>query len=94
MPLAHRIIRSEHFELSLVLACLSQLAQDASREPDFDVLYLILDYIEGFPETFHHPKEEAHLCNQLLASRKGNVVETLQDVWWAVLNSNEFILIQ
>lgn len=61
MPLAHRIIRSEHFELNLVLACLQQLAQDASRKPDFDVLYLILDYIEGFPETFHHPKEEAYL---------------------------------
>lgn len=61
MPLAHSVIRSEHFELSLVLACLRQLAQDASRLPDFDVLYLILDYIEGFPETFHHPKEELYL---------------------------------
>lgn len=61
MPLAHSVIRSEHFELSLVLACLQQLAQDASPRPDFNVLYLILDYIEGFPETFHHPKEEAHL---------------------------------
>lgn len=61
MPLAHRIIRSEHFELNLVLACLQQLVQEAGRQPDFEVLYLILDYIEGFPETFHHPKEEAHL---------------------------------
>lgn len=38
-------------------------------------------------------KEEKNICNALLASRKGNVVETLQDIWWAVLNSNEFILI-
>jgi hypothetical protein len=38
-------------------------------------------------------KDETNVCNQLLASRYGNVVETLQDVWWAVLNSNEFILI-
>ncbi|MEM8947178.1 MAG: DUF1553 domain-containing protein, partial [Planctomycetota bacterium] len=38
-------------------------------------------------------KEETKVCNALLTSRKGNVVATLQDIWWAVLNSNEFILI-
>jgi hypothetical protein len=37
-------------------------------------------------------KDETNVCNELLAARYGNVVETLQDVWWAVLNSNEFIL--
>lgn len=38
-------------------------------------------------------KEETDVCNALLASRKGDVVGTLQDIWWAVLNSNEFILV-
>ncbi|MGI9429083.1 MAG: DUF1549 domain-containing protein [Bythopirellula sp.] len=38
-------------------------------------------------------KEETGVCNALLASRKGDVVGTLQDIWWAVLNSNEFILV-
>jgi len=38
-------------------------------------------------------KEETKVCNALLASRKGDVVGTLQDIWWAVLNSNEFILV-
>ena len=38
-------------------------------------------------------KEELNVCNALLASRKGDVIGTLQDIWWAVLNSNEFILI-
>jgi hypothetical protein len=37
--------------------------------------------------------DETRICNELLASRRGNVVETLQDVWWAVLNSGEFILV-
>ena len=37
--------------------------------------------------------EEINICNELLASRDGDVVETLQDIWWAILNSNEFILI-
>jgi len=38
-------------------------------------------------------KEETKVCNALLASREGDVVGTLQDVWWAVLNCNEFILV-
>lgn len=37
--------------------------------------------------------EERNVCNQLLTLRQGDVPQTLQDVWWAVLNSNEFILI-
>ena len=31
-------------------------------------------------------------ANQLLAHRGGNVPAALQDIWWALLNSNEFIL--
>ncbi|MEM8865984.1 MAG: DUF1549 and DUF1553 domain-containing protein [Planctomycetota bacterium] len=36
-------------------------------------------------------RDELKVCNQLLAARQGNVTEALQDIWWAVLNSNEFI---
>jgi hypothetical protein len=35
---------------------------------------------------------ERSLADQLTALRKGDAVAALQDVWWAVLNSNEFIL--
>ncbi|MFM1903178.1 MAG: hypothetical protein RLZZ440_1078 [Planctomycetota bacterium] len=35
---------------------------------------------------------ELKTANALLAARKGDVVGALQDVWWAVLNSNEFII--
>ncbi len=38
-------------------------------------------------------KDETRTCNELLAARGGDVVETLADVWWAALNSNEFILV-
>jgi hypothetical protein len=31
-------------------------------------------------------------ANELMVLRGGNSVAALQDVWWAVLNSNEFIL--
>ena len=64
MTLAHRIIRSEHFEINFVLTCLDHLAealQKGTWKPDFDLLFLILHYIESFPETFHHPKEEDYL---------------------------------
>jgi uncharacterized protein involved in high-affinity Fe2+ transport len=37
------------------------------------------------------PKEVAK-ANEMLVQRKGDVVGALQDIWWAVLNSNEFII--
>jgi hypothetical protein len=37
------------------------------------------------------PKELA-AASAVLAARKGDVADALQDVWWAVLNANEFIL--
>jgi hypothetical protein len=38
-------------------------------------------------------KKELAISNELLVSRGGNVGSALQDIWWAVLNTNEFILI-
>jgi hypothetical protein len=35
---------------------------------------------------------ELAMANRMVAARKGDVIGALQDVWWAVLNSNEFIL--
>jgi hypothetical protein len=35
---------------------------------------------------------ELRYANHLLLARKGQAKEALQDVWWALLNSNEFIL--
>ncbi len=37
-------------------------------------------------------RQEISLSNELLAARDGNVGAALQDIWWALLNSNEFIL--
>ncbi len=36
--------------------------------------------------------QEVILANELLGLREGNAREALRDIWWAVLNSNEFIL--
>ncbi len=35
---------------------------------------------------------ELTIANKLLVARKGDPVAALQDMWWAVLNSNEFIM--
>jgi hypothetical protein len=37
-------------------------------------------------------REELAISNELLAARGGNVGAALQDIWWALLNTNEFIL--
>jgi len=36
--------------------------------------------------------QEIQAANHLLVLRNGDVVAALEDVWWALLNSNEFIL--
>ena len=37
-------------------------------------------------------RQEFSIANQLLVARGGDPAAAMQDVWWAVLNSNEFIL--
>lgn len=37
-------------------------------------------------------KNELSIASKLLAARKGNEKEMLQDMWWAIINSNEFIM--
>ena len=35
---------------------------------------------------------EVKVANTIMVARKGDAVAALQDIWWAVLNSNEFII--
>jgi len=37
-------------------------------------------------------RREIMVANALIAAREGDAIAALQDVWWAVLNSNEFIM--
>ena len=64
MALAPSIIREEHRSLSAVtqsLRTLAREARDRGRAPDFELFTLILDYIEGFSDRLHHPKEDEYL---------------------------------
>ncbi len=37
-------------------------------------------------------RQELNISNELLVARNGDVGAALQDIWWALLNTNEFIL--
>ncbi len=59
----------------------------SSLSPTQKIETLYLAALARKPST-----NELKTANALLAARKGDVVGALQDVWWAVLNSNEFII--
>jgi hypothetical protein len=69
----------------------SMLARVAEN-PKFDnaqrIRYLYLAALSRLPT-----REELAISNELLVARGGYVGEALQDIWWALLNTNEFILI-
>ncbi|HEX6081933.1 MAG TPA: hemerythrin domain-containing protein [Methylomirabilota bacterium] len=68
MTTALSIIREEHRSLSAVTRTLMLLAREARAgggAPDYELFTLILDYIEGFADRFHHPKEDRYLFTAL-----------------------------
>lgn len=67
---------------------LHTVANNSSWTNPTKIKYLYLAALSRMPNN-----RELNMANQLLAARKGNVAEALQDVWWVLLNSNEFILI-
>ena len=67
-PLA--IIRDEHRSLAAVMHGLEFVvreARDKGTPPSFPLLRAMLHYIKAFPETLHHPKEDAYLFRKLRA---------------------------
>lgn len=62
------IIQREHRSLMAVVHCLDHLVRETregSVEPDFALFQAILEYIEDFPDRFHHPKEDRFLFARL-----------------------------
>jgi nucleotide-binding universal stress UspA family protein/hemerythrin-like domain-containing protein len=62
------ILRDEHRSLAAVangLELLSREARASGQPPRFDLLRAIVRYIRMFPETLHHPKEDAWLFRKL-----------------------------
>jgi hypothetical protein len=66
---------------------LQQIAADTKTRPAEKIQYLFEAALARRPT-----QREIDVANQLVAARKGDAAAALQDVFWAVLNSNEFIL--
>jgi len=66
---------------------LARIATDPKMSNAERIRYLYLAALARQPS-----KKENELANVLLRLRKYDAVAALQDVWWALLNSNEFIL--
>ncbi len=65
---------------------LDQIAKNSAK-PQEKVNYL---FIAGLGRKAS--SDETTAAAQLLTARKGNQAQMLQDMWWAILNSNEFII--
>jgi hemerythrin-like domain-containing protein len=57
-------LRREHRSIAQVLACLDRQIRifETGEHPDFDIIAGVLDYFEGFPDHYHHPKEDILLA--------------------------------
>lgn len=64
---------------------LSQVSRRAERAAALNELYLAA--LARRPS-----RQEVQVANSLLTSHAGDATTALEDIWWALLNSNEFIL--
>ena len=65
---------------------LHRLANDASMNDREKINYL---FLAGLSRPASRP--ELDMARQFYLARNGNGIEALEDVWWVILNSNEFI---
>ena len=77
------LIQYEHETLSAVVQALQKHIRDLQAgwaEVDFALLAAMLYYVDIFPESCHHPKEEAFLFRPLLArtSAANSIIEELR----------------
>jgi hypothetical protein len=66
---------------------LARVASDPKMDNAERIQYLYLAALARRPTRY-----ELAISNELLAARGGQVGPALQDIWWALLNTNEFIL--
>ncbi|MDX1400586.1 MAG: hemerythrin domain-containing protein [Kiloniellales bacterium] len=79
-----QIIRKEHRNLAALLSCFKGLVRDARKAqelPDFDLMKAIMEYLESYLNSFHHPKESSHLFPALRRRNEasGRVIDSLEE---------------
>lgn len=68
MPNAIDLIQREHRDIALVVQCFATVLREVREgklEPDPALFEAIIDYMQNFPDRFHHPKEEDYLFKTL-----------------------------
>jgi hypothetical protein len=65
---------------------LARLAKSPKKDAD-KIRYLYISALSRVPT-----RKELGLVNELWKANEGNTLAALQDTWWSLLNSNEFIL--
>lgn len=76
------IIRDDHRRLTALIRSMQYLARDAvdrGVELDYQLLTMILDYIDAFPNRFHHPREDEYLF-KTLRSRSAEANQVLDEL--------------
>jgi hypothetical protein len=66
---------------------LANIAADGKLNPGEKIRRLFMAAIARAPNA-----NEIKVADQLYTARKGDAAAALQDIFWAVLNSNEFII--
>jgi len=82
MTAALSVLQREHRALAAVLYCFEQVLGEIRLkrlEPDFALFESILEYIQDFPDRFHHPKEDEILF-PLLLERAPTVRKSLEEL--------------
>jgi branched-chain amino acid transport system ATP-binding protein len=68
MRTALHVIRDEHRSIGAVLKALTKQVGEAAAgtaPADYSLYGAMLDYLQAFPETLHHPKEDQFLFHRL-----------------------------
>ena len=76
------IIKNEHRTLAAVIDALKHVADEMALgklTPDYKLLWSIIYYIEEFPETLHHPKEDKILFPRI-RRRSKDIDDALADL--------------
>lgn len=87
---AVRIIRAEHQTLTAVIDAYRHVADDIAAgrlTPDYRLLWSVIYYIEAFPDTLHHPKEDEVLFPAVRA-RTRDIDDTLDELGRQHVNSH------
>jgi branched-chain amino acid transport system ATP-binding protein len=82
MSKALDIIQREHRALAAVLYCYEQVMTEIRRrqlEPDYALFDAIVEYVQDFPDRYHHPKED-ELLFPMVRRRAPETAQTLDEL--------------